>query len=90
MLYEVITNITIRNNTFNQSDNQILEVSNVDGLTFEGNTITNSGTFPQLFPESPVFTVKSSKNVVFRNNKYEGNAKLLVEKDKSVPNLKFR
>jgi hypothetical protein len=74
-------NIKISDNTFSHFDNWILEVSNLDGLTFSGNTITNSGTFPQLFPTRPAIKIKASKNVVFKNNTYKGNAKVTLETD---------
>lgn len=82
-------NIEISNNTFNHFDNLILQVTNVSGLKFTKNTITNSGTFPQLHPENPAFRVESSENVVFKKNKYKGKATTILETDKSVPNLKF-
>ncbi|OWW27225.1 alpha-galactosidase [Zobellia sp. OII3] len=83
-------NIEITNNTFNQFDNLILEISNVDGLLFEGNKITNSGTFPMLHPENPAIKVKASKNIVFKKNGYKGKAKPILEKDDSQPKLKFK
>jgi hypothetical protein len=81
--------IEISNNKFNQFDNLILEISNTDGLKFTDNTITNSETFPMLFPENPAIKVKSSKNIVFKNNTYSGKAKVILESDESIPNLKF-
>ncbi|PKQ61339.1 alpha-galactosidase [Labilibaculum filiforme] len=82
-------NIEITNNQFNQFDNLILEVSNTDHLKFIDNTITNSGTFPMLFPENPAIIVESSKNIVFKNNTYSGKARQILVSDESVPNLKF-
>jgi len=83
-------NIAITENTFNQFDNMILEVANTDGLVFKNNTIINSGTFPQLYPDSPVFTIKTSKNIVFENNDYRGNAKQILDTDENLSNLKFQ
>ncbi|CAM3544553.1 right-handed parallel beta-helix repeat-containing protein [Zobellia roscoffensis] len=83
-------NIQIIDNVFNQFDNMILEISNVDGLVFEGNKITNSGTFPMLYPENPAIRVKASKDVVFKKNEYKGKAENILEKDDSMPKLKFR
>ncbi|WP_276168175.1 right-handed parallel beta-helix repeat-containing protein [Zobellia alginiliquefaciens] len=83
-------NIQIIDNKFNQFDNMILEISNVDGLLFQGNTITNSGTFPMLHPENPAIRVASSKNIVFKKNDYKGKAKNILETDDSMPKLKFR
>ena len=82
-------NIVISNNKFNQFDNLILEVNNTDGLKFTGNTITNSGTYKMLFPENPAFSIKTSKNILFIKNKYEGKATEILKTDSSVPNLKF-
>lgn len=84
-------NVQIINNTFNHFDNYILEIHNMDGLLVKGNKITNSGTFPQLFPNNPAVSVKASKNIVFENNTYEGKvpADKLLKTDGSVPNLKF-
>ena len=82
-------NIEISNNQINQFDNMILEVANTDGLKFIGNTITDSETFPKLYPENPVIKVKSSKNIVFKNNKYSGNAEEILVVDESLPKLKF-
>ncbi|MRT91988.1 right-handed parallel beta-helix repeat-containing protein [Ancylomarina sp. 16SWW S1-10-2] len=81
--------INIINNKFNQFDNLILEISNTDNLKFTNNTITNSGTFPMLYPENPAIKVKSSKNIVFKDNTYSGDAKIILESDESIPNLKF-
>lgn len=73
------SNIEISNNVFNHFDNLILEVTNVDGLLFKGNTISNSGTFPRQFPKEPVVTIQYSKNVVFEDNIYEGRAKTMIK-----------
>ncbi|WP_252734336.1 right-handed parallel beta-helix repeat-containing protein [Arenibacter algicola] len=83
-------NIEITNNQFHQFDNLILEISNVDGLLFQGNTITNSGSFPILYPDNPAITVKASKNIVFKKNKYMGKAKQILLKDELLHNLKFK
>jgi len=84
------TNIEIVDNTFNQFDNLILEIANTDGLLFKGNTITNSGTFPILYPDNSAVKVKTSKNIRFQKNKYKGMAKQLIEKDANMSKLKFR
>lgn len=74
-------NIEISNNTFNQFDNLILQITNTDGLKFTGNTITNSGTFPQIYSENPAITINSSKNIIFNNNKYNGKASKIIVSD---------
>jgi len=85
-------NIEITNNTFNQFDNLILQITNADGVVFKGNTITNSETFPQLHPENPAIRINHSINVIFHNNKYYGKVsdELLIETDESLPNIKFK
>ncbi|WP_193315991.1 right-handed parallel beta-helix repeat-containing protein [Flavicella marina] len=65
-------NIEITGNQFNHFDNLLLEIANTDGLLFKNNTITNSNTFPKLYPENPAIRIKSSKNIVFKNNNYQG------------------
>ena len=73
------TNIVIEGNEFNHFDNLIVESKNVDGLVFKNNTITNSNTFPQLYPENPVMTFEHCKNVTLEGNKYKGKATTMVE-----------
>lgn len=84
------SNIEIKNNTFNHIDNLVLEVSNVDGLLFEGNTITHSDTYPQQFPNQPAIRVQYSKNIKFKKNNYEGKATTIVESVKGMEELKFK
>lgn len=82
-------NIEISNNTFNHFDSWILEIKNVDGLKVTGNTITYSGTFPQIHPDNPAITVEHSKNVSFENNTFKGIAKEILHTDDSCKGLKF-
>lgn len=84
------SNIKITNNTFNHFDNLILEVTNTDGLEFTKNTITDSGTFPKLYPKNPTIRIEHSKNLTIDKNIYKEkvNADLLLEIDGSISNLK--
>lgn len=82
-------NIKIEKNTFNQFDNLILEINNTDGLQFTDNKITNSGKYPILFPNNPAFLIKTSKNIVFNKNKYEGKAKVIIKTDDAKSKIKF-
>ncbi len=75
----VFKNITIRNNTFNHYDNYILGANSVDGLIFEGNTITNSGTYPQLHPEMAAVRLEMCDNYKIENNDNRGKAPKFVE-----------
>lgn len=81
-------NIIIEGNKINQFDNAIMEVSNVDGLVFRNNVITQTNTFPKLYPENPAIEVESSKNVVFENNTYKGTADNILHTD--IKGLKFK
>ncbi|WP_435314738.1 right-handed parallel beta-helix repeat-containing protein [Cellulophaga fucicola] len=83
-------NIRIENNVFNQFDNLILQVKNTDGLLFTKNTITNSGTFPQLHSDNPAIRIQHSKNIQFKKNTYKGKASVVLEADDSVGKLKFK
>lgn len=83
-------NIEISNNTFNQFDNLILEISNTEGLKFTGNTINNSGTFPMLNKQNPAIKIKSSKNVLFDKNTYKGKADVILETEGSMPKITFK
>ncbi|WP_246147109.1 right-handed parallel beta-helix repeat-containing protein [Seonamhaeicola marinus] len=82
-------NVDIVNNTFNQFDNLILQITNTDGLSFTGNTITNSGTFPMLHAKNPAIKVRSSKNLKFTNNTYKGKAKSILETSGKMPKIEF-
>ncbi len=79
-------NIEITNNTFNQFDNLILQATNTDGILFKGNTITNSGTFPQRNPQNPVIKIKASKNVRFEDNSYDSKATEIIQSDSHISN----
>ena len=82
--------IKIIDNTFNQFDNLILEVTNIDGLLFKGNTITNSKTFNQLHIENPAISIEASKNIKLLDNTYQGKAKQILETDASQSTLIFQ
>ncbi len=83
------SNILIKDNEFKHFDNLVLEVSNVDGLMFEGNTISNTGTYPQQHPENAAINIQYSKNIEFKNNKYEGNATRMIDCKKGMSNVEF-
>ncbi len=73
------SNIVVKNNTFNHFDNLLLEVSNVDGFEFIGNTITRSSHYAPIYSTNPAITVNHSKGVVFNNNRYNGAATKILE-----------
>ncbi len=72
-------NIKIKDNTFNHFDNWILELANIDGFEFSGNTINHSKTFPQQYPNQSVVTIEHCENVTFKDNKYNGIATKMIE-----------
>ncbi len=72
-------NIIVKNNVFNHFDNLLLEISNVDGFEFTGNTITKSDDFAQLYPNNPAITINHSTSVKFENNSYNGSAKEIIK-----------
>ncbi|MFR9524452.1 MAG: right-handed parallel beta-helix repeat-containing protein [Rikenellaceae bacterium] len=87
--HSAFSNIVIRNNTFDQFDSWILEAANIDGLTFEGNTINSSDTYKALYPENPVCTFKYCSGVEMSDNTYNGNAKTMVKMLDDSEAIKF-
>lgn len=83
-------NIRIVNNKIERYDNLILDVNCVDGLVFEGNTITNSGNFPAQEAHLPAIRFQQSKNIHFEGNKYLGKAKVLIETDSEMVEVQFK
>ncbi len=81
--------IKIKGNTFNHFDNLVLEIANTNNLEFSNNTISLSKTFPKLFNQTCAITVKSSKNVEFKNNVYKGEARHILETEKDMAELIF-
>ncbi|WP_157366640.1 right-handed parallel beta-helix repeat-containing protein [Aquimarina agarilytica] len=71
-------NIEITNNTFKHFDNLILQIANTNHLLFQGNTIANSKKFKALHNQNEVIQIKSSKGIVFKNNRYKGKAKKMI------------
>ncbi len=72
-------NITIRDNLFDQYDNLIMSVTNVDGLHFEDNVIKTNDIYPALFPESPAIELEKSTHIYFKGNDYQGRASQVIE-----------
>ncbi|TXF86673.1 right-handed parallel beta-helix repeat-containing protein [Neolewinella aurantiaca] len=82
--------IDISKNQFNQFDNLLLEINNVDDLRFTGNTITDSRTYSRLFPENPAVKVRASSNIIFEDNSYGGSATEMLDEGAKESGLKFR
>ncbi|WP_346237709.1 right-handed parallel beta-helix repeat-containing protein [Niabella insulamsoli] len=64
--------IIIRNNLFNNFDNQILEANGVNHLEFYNNTIKDSKSFAPLHPEKPVIDVNHINFLKIQNNTWRG------------------
>ena len=58
-------NITIEDNIFNSFDRPVVYAKSVDGLIFRNNSITPSGTYPQLRPDMPEFDIEHCRNIIF-------------------------
>jgi len=82
-------NINISGNTFNHFDNLVLEIANTDGLVFKGNSISKSHTFPKLYNQKSAIKIKSSKNIVFSENTYSGDAKTILETAGNMSKIEF-
>ncbi|WP_299556857.1 hypothetical protein [Seonamhaeicola sp.] len=88
-LNKAFKNIEIIDNTFNQFDNLILQITNTDGLKFTGNTITNSGTSPMLHADNPAIKIEASKNILLENKSDRGNSKVILECAEGMPEIQF-
>lgn len=76
-------NITIENNSFKSFDRPVLYAKSVDGLIFRNNSITPSGTYPQIRPEMPEFNIEHSRNIIFSKNQYNGENPAEINMDGS-------
>jgi polygalacturonase len=64
-------NIIIRNNTIITFDASILKAVSVDGLTFEDNRITQTLTYPPIFPEVPNLRIENCNLISIKGNIYK-------------------
>ncbi|MCG8579567.1 MAG: right-handed parallel beta-helix repeat-containing protein [Bacteroidales bacterium] len=65
-------NIHFINNRISTFDNRIVIADRVDGLFIKDNTIEKLHTYPQLYPEAPLFELINCQNVEVSGNKYKG------------------
>jgi len=56
-------NIRILHNTFRVFDPRVIHAYSVQGLRFAGNTITESGDYPNRFPDGKRFTITDCSGV---------------------------
>ena len=84
-------NITIEDNIFNSFDRPVVYAKSVDGLIFRNNSITPSGTYPQLRPDMPEFDIEHCRNIIFSGNRYNGDSQAEIKIDsKSEKSADFR
>jgi len=84
-------NIVFENNSIETFDNRIIWADRVDGLTVKGNTIKQTFTEKQQYPEAYMFDLINCKNVEISKNRYEGNCDKTLKVDAaSKKTLKFR
>ena len=84
-------NILFENNTIETFDNRIIWADRVDGLIVRNNTIKQTFTEKQQYPDAYMFDIENSKNVEITNNTYEGNCKNIIKADKvSEKTLTFK
>ncbi|GGZ87948.1 alpha-1,3-galactosidase-related protein [Algibacter mikhailovii] len=93
-------NIVFENNTIKTFDNRIVWADRVDGLIIRNNTIKQTDTEKQQFPDAPLFDLEHCMNVEIMNNTYDGNCEnslkadavsmktLKIKKNKGFKNLK--
>ena len=63
-------NITIRHNIINTFDASVLWAISVDGLTFEGNRITQTQAYQPLFPDVPNLRIENCNQISIMGNSY--------------------
>lgn len=74
-------NIVFENNTIETFDNRIIWVDRLDGLIVRGNTIKQTFTEKQQYPDAYMFDLINCKNVEIYKNKYEGSCENVLKAD---------
>lgn len=67
----IFKNIIIENNKFNSFDAALLSATRVKNLIFRKNEISNSENYIPIYPDSPVFSITESKDVLMEKNLME-------------------
>jgi hypothetical protein len=80
MLYD--RNIVFENNTIETFDNRIIWADRVDGLIVRNNTIKQTFTEKQQYPDAYMFDLVNCNNIEITNNSYEGNCEYVLKTDK--------
>ena len=79
MLYD--RNIVFENNTIETFDNRIIWADRVDGLIVRNNTIKQTFTEKQQYPNAFMFDLINCNNVEITDNTYEGNCENVLKAD---------
>jgi len=84
-------NIIFENNTIETFDNRIIWADRVDGLIIRGNSIKQTFTEKQQYPNAYMFDLENCNHVEISNNSYQGtNTKFIKADDASRKNLVFK
>ncbi|XMO85897.1 right-handed parallel beta-helix repeat-containing protein [Algibacter sp. AS12] len=76
-------NIQFINNTIETFDNRIVWADRVDGLIIKGNTIKQTTTEKQQYPDAYMFDLINCKDVEITNNTYDGNCEKTLKADEA-------
>ena len=74
-------NIVFENNTIETFDNRIIWADRVDGLIVRNNTIKQTFTEKQQYPNAYMFDLINCSNVEISNNTYDGNCENVLKAD---------
>ena len=84
-------NIVFENNTIETFDNRIVWADRLDGLIIRNNSIKQTFTEKQQYPNAYMFDLINCKNVEISNNTYQGNCTKSLKADEvSKSSLKVR
>lgn len=76
-------NIKFINNTIETFDNRIVWADRVEGLIIKGNTIKQTTTEKQQYPDAFMFDLINCKDVEISENSYDGNCEKTLSADKA-------
>lgn len=84
-------NIVFENNSIETFDNRIIWADRLDGLIVRGNSIKQTFTEKQQYPEAYMFDLVNCKNVEIYKNSYQGNCEKILRADEvSKKTLTFK
>lgn len=74
-------NIVFRNNTINSFNNKTVEAERVDRLIIRNNHIIQNKEYPPFNTGSSLFGIRNCRNLVIKNNNYQGQHHLQLDID---------